>query len=214
MSTPSNADDLDLTDIEAVKASMTERRLRFCREYVIRNNATDAARAAGYSAESNDSLRVEGSRLLTFANVKAYIAHLRKHTAEAVGISPAWVAQKYVEQASVGVAEVYTGWMYLRDFDALPAHVKASIKKIDFKVAERADAREEQVKIEFYDKQTALKGLRDMLGFDAPKRTALTDKDGEDLDITGAVIVIPAAAKSTPLDETRSDAEGQSLADL
>lgn len=50
---------------------MTEKQKRFCDEYLIDLNATQAAIKAGYSSKS---ARAVASRLLTDANVKSYIS--------------------------------------------------------------------------------------------------------------------------------------------
>ena len=49
---------------------MTPRQRKFCDEYLISGNATDAAIKAGYSSKTAKSI---GQRLLTYANLKQYI---------------------------------------------------------------------------------------------------------------------------------------------
>lgn len=49
---------------------MTEKQKKFCDEYIISCNATQAAINAGYA---EDSARVTGAKLLTKANIRAYI---------------------------------------------------------------------------------------------------------------------------------------------
>ena len=51
-------------------AKMTEKQKRFCDEYLIDPNATQAAIKAGYSKKT---AKEQGSRLLTNVNIKAYI---------------------------------------------------------------------------------------------------------------------------------------------
>lgn len=50
--------------------ALNQRRVTFCEEYIKTNNATKAAIAAGYSEKT---ARSQGQRLLTFADVSAYI---------------------------------------------------------------------------------------------------------------------------------------------
>lgn len=50
---------------------MTSRQQKFCDEYIISGNATQAAIKAGYSEKTAKSI---GQRLLTFVDLKAYIA--------------------------------------------------------------------------------------------------------------------------------------------
>ena len=49
---------------------MTARQRKFCDEYLISGNATDAAIKAGYSPKTAKSI---GQRLLTFVDLKQYI---------------------------------------------------------------------------------------------------------------------------------------------
>ena len=56
---------------------MNELQKKFCVEFVIRGNATEAYKAAGYKVRSDNAARVNASRLLTNANVQEAIAALR-----------------------------------------------------------------------------------------------------------------------------------------
>ena len=61
-------------------AKLTPKQLRFCSEYVIDSNATQAATRAGYSARS---AATTGSRTLQIVEVQAEIARLTAQIAEA-----------------------------------------------------------------------------------------------------------------------------------
>ena len=50
--------------------TLTARQRKFCDEYLISGNATDAAIKAGYSPKTAKSI---GQRLLTFVDLKQYI---------------------------------------------------------------------------------------------------------------------------------------------
>ena len=52
---------------------LTKKQERFCEEYLIDLNATQAYIRAGYSAKSNDIARVESSKLLTKPNIQQRI---------------------------------------------------------------------------------------------------------------------------------------------
>ena len=56
---------------------MTERQENFCLEYAKCGNATQAYMASGYSVKDGKTAKVNASRLLTNANVKARIEELR-----------------------------------------------------------------------------------------------------------------------------------------
>jgi phage terminase small subunit len=154
-------------------AALTGKQRQFCEEYVIDWNGTRAAKRAGYSKKT---AHVVASENLTKPNVRAYVEYLRENVAEAAGISALWVAQHYKSQVESGVDKVFQDWFNRKDFDELPEAVKACIKKIETRIEtyttkDGQEIQQEQVKLEFYDKQTALRGLRDMLGLDQPTRT-------------------------------------------
>lgn len=67
-------------------AKLTGKRKRFCHEYLKDRNATQAAKRAGYSEKC---ARQQGQRLLTNADISAYIAEL---AAEARQDRPAAIA--------------------------------------------------------------------------------------------------------------------------
>lgn len=56
---------------------MNELQKKFCVEFVIRGNATEAYKAAGYKVRSDNAARANASRLLTNVNVQEAIAALR-----------------------------------------------------------------------------------------------------------------------------------------
>ena len=52
---------------------MTDKQKRFCDEYLIDLNATRAYKTAYPSIKKDETARANGSRLLTYANIKKYI---------------------------------------------------------------------------------------------------------------------------------------------
>lgn len=55
---------------------LTAKQKKFCENYIISANATDAYRNAGYTTKSYQTIRTEGSRLLKRPDIKAYIQEL------------------------------------------------------------------------------------------------------------------------------------------
>ena len=64
--------------------TLTDKQKRFCQEYVIDNNATQAAIRAGYS---EDTARQIGSENLSKLYISDYIAELRKEKSEELNIT-------------------------------------------------------------------------------------------------------------------------------
>ena len=63
------------------KKTITDKRLRFCQEYVKDNNGTQAAIRAGYSKKT---AKAQASRLLTNVDVKSDIAQLNAKIAKKI----------------------------------------------------------------------------------------------------------------------------------
>lgn len=70
---------------------LTEKQKRFCEEYLIDLNATQAYRRAGYAAKSDDTARVEGCKLLTKPNIQQYLQELRDAQSKRTGITADFV---------------------------------------------------------------------------------------------------------------------------
>lgn len=82
---------------------LTPQQEAFCQEYVINHNATEAAIKAGYSAKA---ARAVSSRLLTKANVKAYVNALHEKVAERTGIDAAKVLEQYIKIAFGSIYDI------------------------------------------------------------------------------------------------------------
>lgn len=65
-------------------SKFTPKQDRFCREYLVDLNATQAARRAGYSPRTANE---QGARLLANASVKSRIAELQAEVAERLNIT-------------------------------------------------------------------------------------------------------------------------------
>jgi phage terminase small subunit len=95
--------------------SLPAKRARFCEEYLVDLNATQAAIRAGYNAKSAYS---QGQRLLKDVEVAARIEELEKKRSERVGLRADQVLQ---ELAILGMSDVRSfrvddaGELVLRD---------------------------------------------------------------------------------------------------
>jgi len=69
-------------------AKLTPKQQRFCEEYMIDLNATQAAIRAGYSEKT---AKQQGSRLLTNVDILARVRELRSEQVKRLGISADWV---------------------------------------------------------------------------------------------------------------------------
>jgi hypothetical protein len=192
-----------LTDTDFSK--LTDLQRRFAQEYAIDWNGTRAYKDAGYKVKTDAAAASGASRLLRNGKIKAYLDHLRNNIAEAAGISALWIAQHYKAQVEAGIDHIMTDWFSREEYADLPAHVKACIKKVETKRdsydREGKEVYTEWVKVEFYDKQTALKALRDMIGADAPIRSQHEHSSPGGQPLTFTVQVSSATPPVTSEDE-------------
>lgn len=155
---------------------LTVKQETFCNKYLECGNASEAYRYAYNCAKSDNSTIWENAcRLLADSNVKARLAYLKAHLAEAAGISALRIVREHEKIAFMDATRLRKGWMALKDFEALTPDERACIKNIETKQTKRVDSEgetivDEWVKITCYDKQKSLDSLRTMLGYDAPTK--------------------------------------------
>ena len=138
---------------------LNEKRLKFCREYVVDFNGAQAAIRAGYS---KNGAREQASYLLTISNVKAKIKELTEAQAKRTEVT----ADKVIEElAMLGFAnildyvEIKDGLVKI-DLSKLTRIHAAAIQEI---VTERV-GEVTRVKIKLMDKIRALTKLGEHLG--------------------------------------------------
>jgi len=154
---------------------LNDKQEKFCYEYCIDLNATQAAIRAGYSENTARSI---ASQLLTKINIQTRIKQLQDNLAETAGISRLRVLNEHMKMAFSSIANLHNTWIRRKDFETLTEDQKACIAEIDTKIRveyqynSESDEREpisvEYVRIKLYDKQKALDSISKMLGFDAP----------------------------------------------
>lgn len=81
-------------NIEVLSENLTDKQLQFCEYYLTSFNATESAKRAGYS---EDCATEQGSRLLTYAKVRAYIQEKRKRLLEENKVSVEYVISSLMD---------------------------------------------------------------------------------------------------------------------
>lgn len=153
---------------------LTDKQERFCYEYCLDLNASQAAIRAGYSESTARSI---ASALLTKINIKARIKEMQDNLAETAGVTRLRVLNEHMKMAFSSIAHLHNTWIKRKDFETLTEDQKACIAEIDTKVKteweydtdtkEREPISVEYVRIKLYDKQKALDAISKMLGYDA-----------------------------------------------
>lgn len=107
---------------------LTDKQERFCQEYLIDLNATQAAIRAGYS---ENTARDIGCENLAKPNIQARLSELNKERSEATGITQKRVLEEYAKIAFFDIREVFDvdgGLINVKQLDANNAGAIASIK--------------------------------------------------------------------------------------
>lgn len=137
---------------------LTERQKRFCDEYLIDNNATQAAIRAGYSERTAKS---QGQRLLTNVDVAAYLEKRREACIERTQITQDRVLIELAKVAFADGTDFATvgkrNRVTLTPTEDLPSEKRAAVASVK-KGAKGA------VEVKTYDKVKALELLGKHLG--------------------------------------------------
>lgn len=150
-------------------ARMTAKQQRFCDEYLIDLNATQAAIRAGYSVESAKEIGCEN---LTKPNIQSVIAKAMAERSRRTGINQDRVLQEIAKLALVNIDDVVD----LETARIKPTATKedlACIQSIKIKPTEFGEERE----IKFYDKKGSLELAGRHLGMFRDKLEVDADMD-------------------------------------
>ena len=169
------------------KASLTIKQEKFCNKYLECGNASEAYRYAyDCSKMSDNAIWNSASLLMDDPKVTQRIDSLKKHLAEAAGITALQIIREHQKIAFSDATRIRNGWMSLKEFESLTDDEKACIRSVETKQTKRTtpmgdEVIDEQVKITCYDKQKALDSIVSMLGYNAPEKIANTDSKGNDI---------------------------------
>jgi phage terminase small subunit len=146
-----------------------KRHERFCREYVIDHNGTQAAIRTGYSEKTANE---QSSRLLTNANINKRIEELDGDVFDKLGITTEKIVSEYAKLAFGNSEEIFD-WteitrtnkdgdeyncavVMLKRKEDIPKHMLASIQSIE--------ETNNGLRIKLYDKKSALDSLSKIKG--------------------------------------------------
>lgn len=145
---------------------LTAKQERFCLEYMVDLNATQAAIRAGYSAKSAE---VDGCRLLRNAKVRRKIEALKMERQARTEIRADDVLRALYAIATVDPAAVFDAGGKLKPIHEIPEHVRKCLASVETdELFEGKGADREHIgrtrKIRFWDKPKALELLCKHLG--------------------------------------------------
>ena len=142
----------------ATEQKLTDRQERFCREYVVDLNATQAAIRAGYSS---NGAAVNATKLLKNNNVKKKIAQLQSEIAKRVEITADMVVRELAAIGFADVRECFDASGNLINPRKLPESIAKVVAGIDM-IEVKKDVRVKKIKL--WNKVQALESLAKHLG--------------------------------------------------
>src|SRR5262245_31261260 len=108
-------------------SSLTPKQLRFCEEYAVDLNATQAYKRAGFRAKTDASAAVLAHRLLRNARVRAEVEQRRRERELRTGVTADLVLTELAYIAFSDIGEVLdfsgTDWK-LRPVEDIPDHAR------------------------------------------------------------------------------------------
>jgi len=167
----------DITEVE-----LTDKQEKFCYEYCMDFNASQAAIRSGYSEKTAG---VIGNENLKKPYIQSRIKAMQDNLAETAGIGRLRVLNEHIKIAYSSIAHLHNTWIDLKEFEALTDEQKACIEEISTKKQHKiewefegdkkipVDYTVEYVKIKLYDKQKSLDAINRMLGYDAPIKSII-----------------------------------------
>jgi phage terminase small subunit len=164
---------------------LTDKQEKFCYEYCMDFNATQAAIRSGYSEKTAG---VIGNENLKKPYIQERIKAMQDNLAETAGLSRLKILAEHQKMAFSSISHLHNTWIELKEFESLTDDQKACIEEISTKKQHKTqwefsseegknipiDYTVEYVKIKLYDKQKSLDAINRMLGFDAPIKTEVT----------------------------------------
>lgn len=156
--------------------SLNEKQIRFCKEYLIDANATQAAIRAGYSASTAKQI---GSRLLTNVDVKNYIKELQEKADNKLEITRERVLAEYSKIGFSDIRKIFNKNGTLKAIHELDADTAAAIASIEVYHIKGIKT----TSIKLLDKTKALDSLCKVLGYNAAEKVETS--------VQGSVMLIP-----------------------
>lgn len=145
--------------------ALSPKQIRFCEEYLVDLNGTQAAIRAGYSANSANE---QASQLLAKLNIQQYVSELQKKLSEKTGATVERVINELIKLGFSNIQDYIEEGNAIKDISGIPRDIAASVKSVKKSVTEWGSGEDAGTKtvvsFELYDKLTALEKLGRHLG--------------------------------------------------
>ncbi|MCG5369779.1 terminase small subunit [Providencia rettgeri] len=150
-------------------------------------NQTDAYKQAGYKAKSDDSARASASEILTNLNVKSFLDAVNETAVSSAIMTREEALERLtlIGRASISEMVEFGEYELGADDDGNPV-IQSTWKFKDsalqspqlLAAISELTASKKGIVIKLHDPRAAIKQIGDYLGWEAPKKTELTGKNG------------------------------------
>uniref|UniRef100_UPI0036D79048 terminase small subunit n=1 Tax=Photorhabdus sp. RM322S TaxID=3342825 RepID=UPI0036D79048 len=155
-------------------------------------NQTDAYRKAGGKAKTNESARASASEILTNLNVKTFLDAMNAEAISDAVMSRQEALERLSAMGRVSIHDIaeFRNCLIGEDEDGKPVF-QASWQFKDSALQDPAalsaiselTTGKDGIKLKLHDPKAAIKQLSELQGWEAPKKTELTGKDGGPIQI-------------------------------
>lgn len=164
---------------------MTPKEIKFCQEYLVDLNGTQAAIRAGYSKRSAKEIASEN---LTKPNIKKWIEEQQKAIAKRTELTQDRILQEYARIAFFDIRKIYNDANALIDIQDMDDDTAAAVAATE--TLEEYDSMDGvkiltgfTKKIKLWDKVKALDSISKVLGYNAPEKIQM--------DAVGTLNIVP-----------------------
>lgn len=140
--------------------NLTPKQKRFCEEYIVDLNGTQAAIRAGYS---ESGAATEGARLLINANTQQYLQELKRIRSEKVEVTALDVLRELKNFIYSDITQVME--LSFKEVKELPEDVRRLIASFEKSESEYKGVTTTTYKIKFINKMKAFEMLNKHIGF-------------------------------------------------
>lgn len=138
-------------------SGLNDKQERFCREYVVDFNGTQAAIRAGYSKKTANE---QAARLLANVSVQSFIQSLQTKQNTKLEISAERVVEEYAKLGFSNIADLMNEGMTFEDIKKLDPKISAAIESVSVtETFDKQGNRTINTKIKMHSKPAALDAL-------------------------------------------------------
>ena len=162
-------------EAEKPEIELTPKQIRFCEEYVIDWNGSRAYKAV-YLDVTDETARVNASKLLTNTNIQDYIEKIKNDLSRLSGVTALRNINELAKIAYSNIAEMVDESGTLKPFEELTDAQKAAISELYTEAVSinEGAATLTKRKIKLHSKVQAIDLLNKMLGFNAAEKRELS----------------------------------------